>query len=646
MAAYGDKLRRKDYNIHRRMGYEPRKRKLQRRLIHSEHKKTRDKETGGKPDTRPAGDFTEKEPGEAFTQDVQDIAELQFSRQRKKGSTPAARRAAKLKVSAPVTTASAKLHHEIDKRSGDNVGVEAANAGSAVLETGTAMTGDAIRSHHYAGKLKEREESGKASFNTGGETAGRRIRFSEENAGGSSGPDSGRTDHYPGGVGRSGSKRTAGTANDSYGSTSNPLSRFRQRQEIKRRYAEAAGNAVRGEGTTEAFSGIRSVSQRFKDAFSNLGSCVKEHPMVILSAGILMILLMAVAGGASSCSLLISGSGNGVVSTSFTAEDADILGCEEDYEDLEKDLLEEIQSVETENPDFDEYRYQLDTIGHNPYELASVLTILFEDYRRDDDRVQEMLKALFDAQYELIYDPVTEIRTREVERTGEREVYNSATGRTETETYTYTETEEYEYKILNVTMINHQLLQVIEGLDLAEDEIERFRIILSLKGNRAYLFGDDIYSNIDADADGTPDNPLLDYRVPGEALTDQEFARMYQEARKYLGRAYVWGGSTPDSGFDCSGYVCWVINASGVGSIGRTTAEGLRQWTTPISASERKPGDIVYFQGTYNTPGASHVGIYVGDGMMIHTGNPCKFSNIDSGYFADHMLGYGRIPDE
>ena len=330
----------------------------------------------------------------------------------------------------------------------------------------------------------------------------------------------------------------------------------------------------------------------------------------------------------------------------LTAEDADILGCEEDYEDLEKDLLEEIQSVETENPDFDEYSYHLDTIGHNPYELASVLTILFEDYRRDDDRVQEMLRALFDAQYELIYDPVTEIRTREVERTGEREVYNSATGRTETETYTYTETEEYEYKILNVTMINHQLLQVIEDLDLAEDEMERFRIILSLKGNRAYLFGDDIYSNIDADADGTPDNPLLDYRVPGEALTDQEFARMYQEARKYLGRAYVWGGSTPDSGFDCSGYVCWVINASGVGSIGRTTAEGLRQWTTPISASERKPGDIVYFQGTYNTPGASHVGIYVGDGMMIHTGNPCKFSNIDSGYFANHMLGYGRIPED
>ena len=256
------------------------------------------------------------------------------------------------------------------------------------------------------------------------------------------------------------------------------------------------------------------------------------------------------------------------------------------------------------------------------------------------------MRALFDAQYELIYDPVTEIRTREVERTGEREVYNSATGRTETETYTYTETEEYEYKILNVTMINHQLLQVIEDLDLAEDEMERFRIILSLKGNRAYLFGDDIYSNIDADADGTPDNPLLDYRVPGEALTDQEFARMYQEARKYLGRAYVWGGSTPDSGFDCSGYVCWVINASGVGSIGRTTAEGLRQWTTPISASERKPGDIVYFQGTYNTPGASHVGIYVGDGMMIHTGNPCKFSNIDSGYFANHMLGYGRIPED
>lgn len=176
--------------------------------------------------------------------------------------------------------------------------------------------------------------------------------------------------------------------------------------------------------------------------------------------------------------------------------------------------------------------------------------------------------------------------------------------------------------------------------------MQRFEIILALKGNRAYLFGDDIYANIDADAEGTPQNPYLDYQVPGEALTDLEFAKMLQVAKRYLDHPYVWGGSTFNEGFDCSGYVCWVINESGAGHVGRTTAEGLRQWTTPIAASERKPGDIVYFEKTYNTPGASHVGIYVGGGMMIHCGNPCKYSNIDSGYFANHMLGYGRIPEE
>lgn len=650
MAEYRDKLRRQDYNIPRRMGYEPRKKKIQRRITHSEQKLTKKRQKGKsnaelksrKIWETDAEDGMKSAEGIIAHQEIDDISEFQFSRKRRTVSSPAKRRAARLKLTAPAEAVSAKLHHEVNQRSDENTGVEAANTGNALAERGAGLTAESVGNHHYAAKLKNSVTAGSSGDDISSAATDRGLRFTESRTG---------AEHtMAGDAAGSSREHLYGTEKKSRGgyteTSSNLLSRLRQRQDIRHKYAEAARKASRGEAAAGAAEGIRSLRERLSDAFLNVTEGAKEHPMLLLLAGFAAIILMMTVGGASSASLLISGSGNGVISTSFTAEDDDILGCEEDYVNLEKKLQEEIRSVESENPDFDEYRYQLDTIGHNPYELASVMTILFEDYRRNDDAVQKMLQTLFDAQYELIFDPVTEIRTREVERIGEREVYNPVTGQTETEEYTYTETEEYEYRILNVTMINHQLLQVIHDLDLSEDEMERFQIILSLKGNRAYLFGDDIYSNIDADADGTPQNPYLDYRVPGEALTDQEFARMYQEAEKYLGRTYVWGGSTPEQGFDCSGYVCWVINASGVGHIGRTTAEGIRQWTDPIPASERKPGDIVYFQGTYNTPGASHVGIYVGGGMMIHCGNPCKFSNIDSGYFANHMLGYGRIPED
>ena len=592
MAAYKDKLRQQNFNVPRRSFYR----------MEKKEKKHRPKNT---------------------------------DRKNKKPATPAARRAAQLRTAAPVTAVSVKLRHEEETDSRDeNSGVSAADTAGGAAEAILTPAGRSIRSS----KVRHGENDRKG--------AGEKLSFFDEDA------DDGGAGHTE--INRKKSTDSAVGADPAReAGTSNPLSRNQQRKNIRRRYADAArkgqvsgGAEAAGEGARQAGSVIQRIAAGLKETFKDVGVFVADHLPAFLITGTLMLILAAIMGGASSCSLMVGGSGNSVVATSFTSEDEDILGTEDDYKALEEELREEISSVETDRPGYDEYKYVLDETGHNPYELAALMTLLFEDYRRDDPKVQEMLQTLFDAQYELSFEEEKEERTREVTKTATRNVVDPATGQVTTQTYTYTDTEVYEYHILNITLKNNTLRKVIDDLKLTGDEMERFEIILSLKGNRPYLFPDDIYANIDADAEGTPQNPYLDYRVPGEALTDAQFARMLQEAEKYLNRPYVWGGSSPSQGFDCSGYVCWVINHSGAGNIGRTTAEGIRQWTDPIPASERKPGDIVYFQGTYDTPGASHVGIYVGGGMMIHCGNPCKYSNIDSGYFARHMLGYGRIPQQ
>ena len=643
MGTYGDKLKRRDFNVPRRGSVKPEKKRRQRRPSVPERAKPEAKKGTERKEviSEAVDDFSGKGLNEGGINQG-GVSGLQFSRSRKGRSTPASRRAAQLKISAPAAAVSAKLHHEVDRNNDGNSGVEAANTVTAVTENTAAVAAD----HYFGRKLKNSREITEVK-ESGTGTAGDKLSFSDGDGPGLSDiPDRQGAEVRTGR--RASSANTEGIKTSSAekdAASSNPLSRWRQRQNIKKQYEAAARSETAAtEGAEGMATGLRSLSEGLKNMFSNAGAYIAEHAHLFIIIGVVGLLLTAVIGAASSCSMMIGGSGNSVVATSYTAEDEDILGAEDDYRDMEDELREEISSVESDNPGYDEYNYQLDEIGHNPYELATLLTILFEDYRRSE--VQEMLETIFKAQYELTYDPKTEIRTREVEKTGTREVLNEETGQIEEEEYTYTDTEEYEYKILNTILVNHQLMKVIREMELPEDKMQRFEIILALKGNRAYLFGDDIYANIDADAEGTPQNPYLDYQVPGEALTDLEFAKMLQVAKRYLDHPYVWGGSTFNEGFDCSGYVCWVINESGAGHVGRTTAEGLRQWTTPIAASERKPGDIVYFEKTYNTPGASHVGIYVGGGMMIHCGNPCKYSNIDSGYFANHMLGYGRIPEE
>lgn len=269
-----------------------------------------------------------------------------------------------------------------------------------------------------------------------------------------------------------------------------------------------------------------------------------------------------------------------------------------------------------------EYRYDLDEINHNPYELAAYLTVKFEDYTRDE--VQATLQWLFEQQYELTLTEVVEIRTR-------------TTSSTDPETgETTTEEEDYEYYILNVKLRNKGLNSVISNSGLSEDDMERYRILLQTRGNRPDIFGNDIYA--------TPGGEYTDYDIPGEALTDTRFANMIREAEKYLGYPYVWGGSSPSTSFDCSGFVSYVINHCGNGwSVGRLTANGLMGVCDIIPKSSAKPGDLIFFQGTYDTSGASHVGIYVGNGMMIHCGNPISYASIESNYWQQHFYCFGRI---
>ncbi|MBQ8030027.1 MAG: C40 family peptidase [Butyrivibrio sp.] len=386
----------------------------------------------------------------------------------------------------------------------------------------------------------------------------------------------------------------------------------------------------------------RKITDKAEDLAALLWETVKEfvedNPVTTLIIVFVFLLIIAIMGLLGSCAAMGGGGGDVFMGTSYTATDEDILGTEADYKDLEEGLQYDIDNIETDYPDYDEYNYYLDEIGHNPYQLAAILTVLHEAYKRAD--VQATLQEIFDIQYELTTEEVVETREREVEKSGIRWVEDdSFEDGGYWEPYTYTETEEYEYYILNVYLVNHTLDAVPDELGFTGAQKQRVELLMLTYGNRKYLFGEDDYYNTDDTHPGDSD----DHHVPGEYLSDEQFARMLAEAERYLGVPYVWGGYSP-SGFDCSGFVSWVINHCGNGwNFGRLTANGLRARTTPVSASEAKPGDLIFFQGTYETAGASHVGIYVGGGWMIHAGNPVHYSNINTPYWQSHFLGYGRI---
>lgn len=413
---------------------------------------------------------------------------------------------------------------------------------------------------------------------------------------------------------------------------SNLFSRWRQKQAIKKEYAAAKAGAAAAEntasGTAKAAQGTVSITEK---AFQ----FVQSHSHIIIGIAAVGLLVLVIAGSVSSCSVLINGGGNVVLGTSYTAEDEDLKGVETDYTKLEDKLRKQIDRIETDHPGYDEYRYNLAEIGHNPYELASLLTVEFENYTRS--QVQARLQSIFEAQYELKLEEKVEIRTRKETRVGYR--YNPITGTGHT--YTYQVTVQYEYKILNVTLLNRGVDYVARNSGLTDDQLQRYEVTLECRGNR-----DDLFAGI---AFATPDGAgssgeYQDYDIPGEALTDEKFRKMITEAEKYLGYPYVWGGSSPSTSFDCSGFVSWVINHCGNGwNVGRQTANGLMRKCDIVPKSEAKPGDLIFFQKTYNTSGASHVGIYVGNGMMIHCGSPISYASIETSYWRQHYYCMGRI---
>jgi cell wall-associated NlpC family hydrolase len=416
--------------------------------------------------------------------------------------------------------------------------------------------------------------------------------------------------------------------------SSNPSSRVAQKKRMKKEF-EAAAHKKQAAETANKFG---SISQKFVDKAEEItgmiAEFVAEHPMECLIAVAIFAVILIVVGSLSSCSAITGGISNMTVATSYTAQDDQILAVEADYTQLETDLQTKIDHIESDYPGYDEYRYSLANIAHNPYQLAALLTVLYEDYTESE--VQAMLQTIFDSQYTLTIQRIVETRTRTETRTGHRTVHH-ADGTTSRESYTYEVEVEYQYYILQTTLTNNTLDSVVRGMGLTADQMQRYELLLETYGNKAYLFGDDIYSVVEP-------GEFTDYEIPPEALTDQKFANMIREAEKYLGYPYVWGGSSPSTSFDCSGFVSYVINHCGNGwSMGRQTANGLLGKCTRVSPSEAKPGDLIFFQGTYNTSGASHVGIYVGNNMMIHCGNPIQYASISSNYWQNHFYTFGRI---
>ena len=497
---------------------------------------------------------------------------------------------------APVDTLSANVHKSISRYEDDNVGVQTAHQTELGAETAYHVADHAVYSHKlkaYDKAEKLVSKSDKANVNALFE------KFKKDNP----------------------------------NASSNPLSRWQQKHNIKKEYAAARagkGGKATAKGAEKTAKGAKSLTQKITDF------CV-SHKTALLWILAIGLLFMVISGMFSSCSTMFQGGTQVVLGTSFTAEDEDILGADEDYTALENDLRSQVDNIESTHSGYDEYRYALDEIGHNPYELASYLTVVFEDYTREE--VQATLQQLFEQQYELILEEEVEIRTRTETRTGTRTHTDPETGETWEEEYEYEVEVEYEYYILNVTLRNYGLGNVIRSSGLSADQLERYEVLLETLGNRSYLFGEDVSSAPGGGGEYT------DYDIPGEALTDTAFANMIREAEKYLGYPYVWGGSSPSTSFDCSGFVSWVINNCGNGwSVGRQTANGLKNLCAIIPPSEAKPGDLIFFQGTYGTSGASHVGIYVGNGMMIHCGDPISYASIETNYWQQHFYCFGRIP--
>ena len=492
-------------------------------------------------------------------------------------------------------------HREVDQYEDDNVGTQALNEGVKSEEAVSDFS-----KNRYARKLKKKAKL-QAKKNT---PTAKSSAFGSD-------------------------KAQSAEATSSEGN-SNWCSRWWQKQDIQKSYraatrsggtaAQTAGGKAVSNGTTAAKSGMERVIDKGKSVVSTaangIANFAKSNAHVLLIVGVFLLLLLLVMSAFSSCSILFSGTTQVSGQTIYTAEDRDIRGAETDYKKLEKELDKKIKRTPTDHPGYNEYQYHLDPIEHDPWQLTSFLTTLYDDYTRSE--VQGKLKETFKKQYKLTTWVEVQIRYKTVW------VISPAGIPVPTQV-------PYEYRIFHTKLVNKGLEVVIRE-ELDNDQWKRYEIFQDTLGGRPYLFNGGLPPG-GSDGSGSPG---IDYQIPAEALTDSEFAAIYKEAQKYVGTPYVWGGSSPETGFDCSGYVCWVYNQNGY-DVGRTTANGLWNKSQHISEAEAKPGDLVFFKGTYDTPGMSHTGIYLGNGMMVSAGDPIKYANIHSSYWEKHLAGFGRL---
>ena len=486
---------------------------------------------------------------------------------------------------APANLILSQVHREVRQSEDDNVGVEAAHKVEQAVESGGRLVQSAHRAHQlkpYRAAIRAEKKLERANL----DALQKKAEIDSP--------------------------------------TSNPVSKWQQKQAIKKQYAAAKHNQA-AQTTAKAAENTAKAAKKAAEKAEKAGKYVWEHRRGFAIAAAILLMLAFLLNGLSSCSVIMDGVGSGIAASTYPSQDADMLGAEAQYCEMEAELQRYLDTYESTH-DYDEYHFDLDTIEHDPYVLISMITALHQGEWTLDE-VQGTLQMLFDRQYILTEDVVVETRYRT-----ETDTWTDADGNTHTDTYQVP----YDYYICTVTLENFNLSHVPVYI-MSEEQLGMYATYMATLGNRPDLFPGSGY--IGKYVEGS----YTDYDIPPEALDDEVFAAIIKEAEKYLGYPYVWGGSSPSTSFDCSGFVSWVINHSGW-DVGRLGAQGLCNICTPVSSANVKPGDLVFFTGTYDTPGVSHVGIYVGNNMMIHCGDPISYANLNSSYWQSHFYRYGRLP--